>query len=318
MIGRVFIRIVPWIATTTFVVWSVGQLVRDRSFLCGLMFYAPSPILAGVYSIAALVCWKLRSRQAWLYITLLLPQLFSIAIVENHWRVPANAANAGSVEPDQILTLVHWNLCRPVRRWSAQREIISSLHPDLIVLSEITDEIKDSDFPGYQVLRRKEMLIACRGTMTCSKSLIPGGALQCYLVECHLGYRSLRIMMADMTSNIGVWRDPFLRKLNEAMAEHQADILVGDLNSPRLSLALQDLPLGYRHAYDEAGAGWGYTWPVPAPCLAIDQCICGPKIHAVRYELRSTIQSDHRLQILEFAPVSKTQASEFSPAAVER
>jgi hypothetical protein len=38
------------------------------------------------------------------------------------------------------------------------------------------------------------------------------------------------------------------------------------------------------------------------PLWAIDQCVVGPRVEALRYELRSTAASDHRLQRLEFRP----------------
>lgn len=75
---------------------------------------------------------------------------------------------------------------------------------------------------------------------------------------------------------------------------------VGDFNAPRRSLAFSQLPTGFRHAYDAAGAGWSYTWPVPVSFLAIDQCIIGPRLKLVHYELQSTWMSDHRLQVVDF------------------
>ena len=65
-------------------------------------------------------------------------------------------------------------------------------------------------------------------------------------------------------------------------------------------LALDALPEGYHHAYDQAGSGWSYTWPIPCPVWAIDQCIVGPRVQPLRYTQRSTTSSDHRMQIFDF------------------
>ncbi len=95
-------------------------------------------------------------------------------------------------------------------------------------------------------------------------------------------------------------RDPRLRKLTALMQTERPDLVVGDFNSRRRSRALCPLPGGFEHAYDAAGSGWSYTWPVPCPVLAIDQCIVGTRITPVMYELTSTLRSDHRMQTLDF------------------
>lgn len=77
--------------------------------------------------------------------------------------------------------------------------------------------------------------------------------------------------------------------------------VVGDFNAPRRSRALCELPAGYRHAYDTAGTGCGYTWPVPIPMYALDHSLHSASIVPVRYTLESSVYSDHRLQIFDFA-----------------
>ena len=104
-----------------------------------------------------------------------------------------------------------------------------------------------------------------------------------------------------MVSNVLVHRDPPLRQLIRLMEAHQPDIVAGDFNAPRRSLALDPLPVGFRHAYEVAGKGWSYSWPILFPVYAIDQCILGKRIVPIRYELASSIHSDHRRQILEFS-----------------
>ena len=127
-----------------------------------------------------------------------------------------------------------------------------------------------------------------------------GGALNAYHITCTLEEGPFELMIADMTSHATVPRDPYLRPFVAMLAERKIDVSVGDFNAPRRSLAFSNLPEGFQHAYDDAGTGWSYTWPVPVPCLAIDQCISGPDVVAVQYELRSTLLSDHRLQIMDF------------------
>jgi len=303
--------LIPSLAVLLLGVWFAGQILQDRSWLCGLMFYCPTPALALYYLTACVVALARRSLLWKFYSCLLMVPLLWMLMVENQWRPPC-AELADSIaltdfdemlpteSSSRVIRLVHWNLCRPNARWRDQRELMRQLDPDIIVLSETTDVVKSEDFEGFDTFEIYGMLIACHGRMTASSSLVPGKVLNAVAIKCELDDGPLHVLIADMTSNLNIWRDPYLRQLTQAMADHQCDIVVGDLNSPRRSLALLDLPAGYQHAYDVAGAGWGYTWPVPAPVLAIDQCICGPGVLPEEYRLQSSLLSDHRIQILDF------------------
>jgi len=280
--------------------WGAGQILRDSSWISGLMFYIPSPVLAVWYLLLAIAAWKTRSGGHVYYTTLLLLPALFVFFVENHWFANTPVAGTPFAETASEMRLVHWNICYGVMGWPRQLEVIRSLDPDVIVLSEIPDEIQDTDFPGFQTLQLRGMLIASRGTMVASGTLVAGGALQAFQVRCDLEDGPLHVIIADMTSNIYVGRDLYLQSLVRVMKEGEADIVVGDLNAPRRSRALSNLPVGYRHAYDEVGSGWSSTWPVPVPVFAIDQCLCGPRIRPLCYKLHSTMLSDHRIQVLDF------------------
>ncbi|MCA9012737.1 MAG: hypothetical protein KDB01_23455 [Planctomycetaceae bacterium] len=175
-----------------------------------------------------------------------------------------------------------------------------SLQPDIIVLSEIPEPFDPAWLNGFDVLTVDEMAVACHGRMMRSGPLVKGGALKAYHVTCKLATGSLELMIADMSSNLSLPRNRYLQPFVSLLTERNIDVSVGDFNAPRRSLAFCHLPDGYQHAYDVAGAGWSYTWPVPIPFLAIDQCITGPRVKPLRYTLDTTLLSDHRLQLLEF------------------
>lgn len=99
-------------------------------------------------------------------------------------------------------------------------------------------------------------------------------------------------------------------EIRKLMVAWDADIVVGDFNAPRRSRALSPLPSGFVHAYEATGSGWSYTWPIPFPVYAIDQCILGSRISPVVYDLESSWRSDHRRQILEFTIQPNTLAAE--------
>jgi len=290
-----------------FLIWCIGQILRDSSWLSGLAFYLPSPCLAAILLIAAGLSALKKWRESRVYLTLAIAPIWAVVMIDNQWKKPVIPA----ISPAESLRIVHWNICHGIPGWKAQKAAIIALDPDLIVLSETTPEVSEDLFPGYQTLPVNNMLVACRmpidpsprrlrTRITASGHLVSGGSVKAFLVTCPVGEDTLELMIADHTSNPRVWRDPELRRLTTAIEQHQPDIVVGDLNAPRRSLALQPLPNGYRHAYESAGTGWSYTWPVPFPCLAIDQCLLSASVTPVSYQLKSTLLSDHRIQILDF------------------
>ena len=107
--------------------------------------------------------------------------------------------------------------------------------------------------------------------------------------------------MADLPSGLQFHRDALLSNLVNQLEPHQVDLFFGDFNSPRRSLALTKLPEGYQHTYDAVGTGLSYSYPTFLPFLSLDQCIHGPKITPLRYNLQSTFLSDHKMQVFQFS-----------------
>lgn len=275
--------------------WIVGQIFRDQSWVLGLMFYIPSPALMAVLLVSAAILRRRRFTEWRLFAVMALLPLFVVVVIENRWW--PSQSSADNVDSTR---LVHWNICRNRMGWQRQKNALFSLKPEIIVLSEVTDEVKEDDFEGFEVRKRSGLLIACRGKISLTGFVSVLGELTVFHARCELAGGPLTVMVADHVSSVDVWRDPNLRIMFQVMSGGNVDLLAGDLNAPRLSRAFSNLPDGYRHAYDVAGSGYSCTWPVPVPFLAIDQCICGPQIHAVAYELQSTMLSDHRIQILDF------------------
>ncbi|MCA9063314.1 MAG: hypothetical protein KDA96_09655 [Planctomycetaceae bacterium] len=279
--------------------WTIGQFARDRTWLSGFLFYFPSPCLCGWLLTGAL---RNRRRSAWgmrYYLLLVIPPLFMVAVVENQWTTEQHEVESSETP----LRLMHWNVCHGLAGWDEQCQRLLAKNPDLFVVSEPPENWSSASFPGYQCLPLNGMMVACRGhlTLKSTSSLVEGGALLAYEIDCDVAGKRIRIVAADHTSSLRAHRNPSLQRMNLVLAKRKPHIIVGDFNAPRRSLAFSVLPEGFRHAYDECGSGWSYTWPVPIPVLAIDQCIIGPEVVAHRYELQSTTLSDHRLQLLDFS-----------------
>lgn len=294
--------------------WIVGQVFRDTTLLTALCFYIPSPLV--VLLLLGKGVWNCRKpRQAIRPLLWMLLPLMATLFQENHWG--HRALPTGGIKTQR---LVHWNIYGSYFGLTNILNTIEELDPDLIVLSEVPGVISNQKFQkrypdDYSIRRVGGMVIIARGRLTQETiSPLPHGTVG--LFSWNNQGKQRRILIADLPSSILIARDPLLRELNQRLKQHQPDLVVGDLNSPRLSTQLCRLPRGYRHAYDVIGSGWSYTWPVRwpmespfrwhlesvliAPLWSLDHCIIGPNVKPLRYELQSTRYSDHRLQILEF------------------
>ena len=77
------------------------------------------------------------------------------------------------------------------------------------------------------------------------------------------------------------------------------DVIVGDFNIVRGSASLAHLFPGYRHAYDEAGRGYGASFLRSLPLYHIDNMLLGPNVRAQSYRLHYPGFGWHWVQVAE-------------------
>lgn len=299
---RLFDRGYVVVVLTGALCWLVGQYFRDRFWVTALAFYIPSPVLV-VGLVIAFVrawCWGRRSVALVCALSAVFP-LLVIVFAENRWLRTEPVLSTKS-----SMRIVHWNVCRGALGWKGILRLLQEQRADVYVLSEVPPQTNAqslaTDFgPEYDVVCTGGMAIVGRGHLVQGSWVVKRPVLQVYSIWGEYQQETLQIFAVDVVSNVWNPRHPLLRELVACLAERQPDIAVGDLNSPRRSTMLAALPSGYQHAYDMAGRGWSYTWPVPVPVLALDQCIVGHRVQPMRYYIRTTGRSDHRMQVLDFA-----------------
>ncbi len=283
--------------------WTIGQLLKDRWWLSGLCFYIPSPLLCGSLVIAAVLAWARQRR--WLAVTSLLTALAPAAVVgtlENRWHfedIPSASPRARDT-----FTLVHWNVFRGFLGWDRiQRELAA--HPaDIYVVSELPESIRSERVAvlgeGFSMIRDYKLGVACKGFLE-GHIERPKSDFGLIYTVCQVGDQAMSVLAVDLPASVTIARQPGLETVAGWIAHYQPDLVVGDFNAPRRSPTLARLPTGYSHAYHRVGSGWSYTWPVPLPMWAIDQCILGPRVRPIRYQLSNSRLSDHRIQSFEFS-----------------
>jgi endonuclease/exonuclease/phosphatase (EEP) superfamily protein YafD len=298
-ISRIPVELI--LATALFLPWGVGQVFRDQSWATGLCFYLPSPLVACGLLLVAVRSWRhSRRRTAFAVALLALAPFFFIAGIENQWTNRTPAGTSGDIR------LVHWNIMHGTLGWSRVRERLVDAHGDFYLVSEMPadkplEPLLAELGPDFVGVRIDSMAVLARGSLAARALPTDSGKVQAFYVTWTWHGRELGILAVDLPSRLSVARDPLLKEVRALMLVTRPDLVLGDFNAPRRSAVLADLPAGYEHAYGRAGSGWGYTWPVPIPLWAIDQCLVGPRVIPRGYELHSTAASDHRLQFLRFA-----------------
>ncbi len=306
-------------AVSLYAAWLTGQIFRDQSLLTAYCFYIPSPCAAGLILVIALYSWRKRYRRICVIslILLALPGLFVFG-VENRWTPPDEAHGA-----DKPLRLLHWNIRWGRDGWEGIKAEIRKHKADICILSEVPYQGADGkdytylppkspvrDIPvrsiagclvsDYKSNRIHTMAIFARGELEKGQWFVKSKGVIIYTLTWNYKGKKLNLLAVDLPSGIFVERGPLLNDIVVLIKKNRPDIIVGDFNAPRRSKALSPLPEGFVHAYDAAGQGWSYTWPVPCPVYAIDQCILGRRIVPLQYALNSTGYSDHRQQVLDF------------------
>ncbi|MCP4642873.1 MAG: hypothetical protein GY851_20665 [bacterium] len=292
----------------------MGQVVQDRTWLTGLFFYLPSPLVAAGLLLFAVLLWYAARRLGRIrYLALLVaasavaPALATV-FVDHQWTAPPVTAT----REQHSIRVVHWNIWYGRLGWKRVLEDLITVDADLVMLSEVLPEA-DLDRlaavfdPPYTAHRAGNMVILARGNMTPPRRLGTKPA-RVYEVDWDVesAETTLRLFMVDVPSNPLVKRVPALADVARFMEERHPDLVLGDFNTPRRSRGLAHLPAGYVHAYEAAGRGWSYTWPCPLPMLSIDQCILGPRLVPVSYELRTLSASDHRMQVADVVIAGET------------
>ncbi len=289
-------RLINWCAVALLALWCLGQLIRDSYWLLALLFYIPAAVLATGFLGGCLLALSRRNlRTALLYGSLAALPTFAVLFVENSFS-PRDRPTTG----DGRVRAVHWNVVWGKLGWSRARDRLKDLSADVYVLSEVPVEFSADDFGGYSVVRFGTMAVVARGTLGTPKRLQRAGTLKLYSVRWNSSSGPLELFVGDIDSNPLVFRHPLLVGLCSFIAQDTPDLVMGDFNSPRRSIALSALPQGYHHAYHSVGSGWSYTWPVPCPIYAIDHCIHGPRVRPIEYRLHGTTASDHRIQVFDF------------------
>jgi endonuclease/exonuclease/phosphatase family metal-dependent hydrolase len=313
------------VAATAVLAWSVGRVASDRFLWSQWLLWIPTPVavLAAALGVVAALrrATRRRARLAtWIVVTLLVLGYF--AGFEHRFLRPAPEPAAG-------IRLVHWNLTHGLRAdVDAMARRFIDLDPDVAVLTHagrvpwtpearrwLGETARPFHLGAFTIVSPFPILearwIAAASQMSIALARIDpgpdaGGPLVIYLVDLPSDPRIPRGEMARLA-----------RRLIEQSGAPPPDVVVGDFNITRGSAALAVLFPDLRHAYDDAGRGYGASFRRGLPLYHIDHVLLGDSMRATSYELVDPGLTRHLIQVteLERSAISAGASPARSPAA---
>jgi endonuclease/exonuclease/phosphatase (EEP) superfamily protein YafD len=278
--------------------WIAGRLVGDQRLTAQWLSYLPGlplALLAGA--------WLLGRRTAARPLRVLGLALLVLALAD-FLVFEVRQVPPGPAHPDDQ-TVVHWNIARG--RAGTDR-ILATLHadtPDLLLLSELP---RDPGFTG-QVARAtglahvrvlQGLLLASRTPIHVKEGRVDLRNARGWSAEVEQGAARLRILLVDVQSRPDLDRRAMADDVAAWVAAQppgQPLLVVGDLNTPRRGESLRPLRAQLRHAYEVAGRGWPFSWPLPFPCYALDHLWFSDRVVLSAFRYRFSLASDHLRQV---------------------
>lgn len=321
-----------WLAAVCLLAWLTGRIVSDRYLWSQFLLWIPTPVAIGVAALgltASLRRGKNGTTKRWRrirWLTVIATLMIYFGFVEHRMLRTPPAAHTG-------LHIVHWNA------WPDQREStdkfldgVLALDPDILILSNAWG------FPWWQQSRdwvqqqggvvrsMRPFAIISRVPLITARHLVSADEITITLLEFdttdQLG-RTLTMYAVDMPSDLKLVRLDVARQarrlLDEAeqpdeddgdpaqspgdsVARLSPDLVVGDFNITRNSAAMRTMFPDMRHAFHEAGHGYGASFFRIFPLYHVDHTLLGDSVRATRYDIIDPGVSRHRVQSVRIVP----------------
>jgi hypothetical protein len=282
------------------VAWLVGWFGKDRTLLTMWCFFIPAPAAAACLAawLAILRAQAPRRLRAAVKVVLVL-MLLKTAFVDFAWHRPARA-------PESAMRVVHWNTARGVRGSERLFHSLTNDRSDICLLSEAPISFNTvglaNELLGMEhIWTESGMMLLSRYPFQPMHEIALDNA-HAWAARVDTPQGLLDIVAIDLISHPLLDRYAPIAELSAWLDQREPDVpvlVLGDFNTPRDALSFQPLRRRLAHAYETAGWGWPYSWPVPLPVYAIDHAWMSQRVRILDYRLKTTLMSDHRRQIMD-------------------
>lgn len=290
----------------------VRLTLRDRVPILSALYYATPPHLIALLFTLAAIGWAQRRRfgRATAALGAGLPLLGWW--LYSAWFFAPLPAQGGEARA------MLWNIGRGKMGYSRIVEKIKAQRADLVILNEAgrdpkwTKRFFRERFPEYQVSDAPgQLLVMVRGEFEEMGKVVtvPGARYRIHRVR--TGNLRLSLVHVDMVSNLLASRKEGFRRLLEACRPLLGGplLIAGDFNTPTDSIYLAPWRENLLNGFECAGRGCSATWPTGLPLQAIDQVWLSRALTASRYQLHSTLLSDHRMVTFELSRAASGEES---------
>ncbi|MBL9119191.1 MAG: hypothetical protein JNL80_04665 [Phycisphaerae bacterium] len=296
-----------YLAATAAFCWLVGLALTDRFHWSQFIWWIPHPVLAGLALPAATIALMqpdrgtrssfLRRCGRWSWCLPCLSMVVGICLRDvgfRRWNPHADG-----------LQLVQWNASWPGSLGGADAaERLLELEPDIAVISNPYKLFADGrgeawQAAGYDVINLGWFLVASRLPVTEARVVTSAKGRIAALVRTVWRGEPLTVMPIDLPSEAWASRSDIAERLRDDLAGMplgDVDIIVGDANIPRGSASLGVAFPDHRSAWNDAGRGYGGSWPRIIPLLQIDHVLIGPAIRATQVRFLDLGSRVHRAQ----------------------
>lgn len=282
--------------------WLAGWVLGDRSPPWIWLYFIPAPVIAlwGVVDLAVHLRRAGRVR-AGIIITLTALALIKTFLVDMRW--------AGSRPfPPHAMRLVHWNVAHARFGYIPLFRELARDRPDVVVFveapySEDVPFLVQRELGLPHTFQDQGMMVSSRFPFEPQGTIALPNA-RAWWARLDTPQGPLRIFTVDLISHPTLNRAAALSQLARWIAEHPEPsplLIVGDFNTLRDARAFQALRQGLRNAYEVAGRGWPYSWPLPTPMYAIDHTWVSDTLDVHHYRFRPSALSDHLRQVMMFS-----------------
>ena len=298
-------RIANFIAIGFSSLWIIGAILSDRWSWSQWLSWIPTPIVILVFTLVALLFFFTHKRKlSMLY--------FGCAVITTIWFCSFEHQLFSSKNGKGTVSILGWTMSHPKDKVAEESaNLIVQMNSDITLLTHgwrVRGEPAIREWLGtsrHRVVNSQftlftkfapvkiQTLIATDGKYVSSFVLdttsVLGDVLVLWAVDLP---SSLTISKMDTAHRI--------RRLLQSVDTMQPDIVIGDFNMTRNSIASKTIFPNLQNAASSTGTGILASFPVEFPLFHIDHILFGSRLTMLNYTLINPHIGRHRIQVADF------------------
>lgn len=274
-------------------------VIKDHFRGLQIIYYGfPLPNILFVGFSICLILLFIKPRSYFIIVLVLTLSLSGIWL-NNFYFFPKNIEVT-----NQAMSVIFWNAAN---RRTIHLDILSknihNLNPDIIALVEAKNAKEEDliklavEFPDYEFqILGGDMVVGAKGIITKVTYINELYSHDINFVEVQLNNTSLTVAITDTFQNPKMDKRKTLGTVLELITQNNADLVVGDFNTPYESVHFNAYKTNYTSFHDY-GEGFTATWPYGIPLLELDQIYLSKHFTPILLQKVYYDVSDHAMLI---------------------